>query len=123
MPSELTARYLQQSGHYTISTGRVKPRAFHPARRDHKTSIFRIHKLTEHEIWNLGDLYVASQSGKAIRARAELSIEQITGIGLCVEPNEPPPRHADIVDWPREKDDYMSLAQELAAVAVLRPRA
>jgi hypothetical protein len=121
-PSEVTSRYLLQSGHYTALTGRVKPRAFHPAVRDHKTSVFRVQELTERQIWSLGDQYVASPLGKELRARAELSVAQITAVGLQVEPAEPPPRHANIVDWPIEKHEWMSRAQELAAVAVLRLR-
>jgi hypothetical protein len=121
-PSEITSRYLLQSGHYTASTGRVRPRAFHPAARDHQTSVFRVQELTERQIWSLGDRYVASPSGKDLRARAELSVAQIREIGLQVEPAEPPPRHANIVGWPIEKDEWMSRAQELAAVAILRLR-
>ena len=122
IPNELVSRYLTQSGHYAESTDRVKANAFHPARRDHKTSVFRIQALTENQIWKLGDVYVAASSGKKIRARAELSVTQITDIGLRVEPDEPPIRHSNIVGWPNGKDALMSQAQEVAAVAVLRVR-
>ena len=118
-PSEITSRYLLQSGHYTASTGRVKPRAFHPAARDHKTSVFRVQELTERQIWSLGDRYIAFPLGKELHARAELSVEQTIEIGLQVEPAELPPRHANIVSWPIEKHEWMSRAQELAAVAIL----
>lgn len=101
----------------------MKPAAFHPAvNKDHKTSVFRIQELTEQQIWSLGDKYVASRSGREVRARAELLVEQITNVGLRVEPSTPPPRHGDIIGWPREKNKWMSLAQELAAVAVLQVR-
>jgi len=121
-PGEVVSRYLLQSGHYTASTGRVKPRAFHPAPRDHRTSVFRVQGLTERQIWSLGDEYVARQLGKELGARAELSVAQIASVGLRVESAEPPPRHANIVDWPGEKHEWMSRAQELAAVATLRLR-
>jgi hypothetical protein len=117
-PDEVTSRYLRQSNHYTASTGRVKPHAFHPAPADYKTSVFRVPGLTEHEIWELGDTHV----GSALRARAELSVAQIMDVGLQVEPQEPPQRHANIVGWPVEKAAMMSRAQELAAVATLRLR-
>lgn len=65
---------------------------------------------------------MALPAGTELRARAELSVGQITGVGLRVESAEPPPRHANIVDWPLEKHEWMSLAQELAAVATLRLR-
>ena len=100
----------------------MKARAFHPAPSDHKKSVFRVRGLTEHEIWKLGDMYVALPRGKELRARAELLVEQITGVGLRVEPEEPPPRHANIVGWPEEKHEWMSRAQELAELATLRLR-
>jgi hypothetical protein len=78
--------------------------------------------LTEGEIWVLGDEHINLPLGSTIVARAELSVEQITTIGLHVESAEPPPRHANIRDWPVGKDERMSKAQELAAVAILRLR-
>jgi hypothetical protein len=121
-PGEGVSRYLLQSGHYAASTGQVKPRAFHPAARDYKTSVFRVQGLIEHQIWSLGDKYVAQPQGKQLRAYAELSVALIIGVGLRIEPKEPPPRHANIINWPREKDKMMSRAQELAAEAILRLR-
>jgi hypothetical protein len=111
-----------QIGHYTASTGRVKPRTFHPASRDHKTSIFRVQSLPETRIWKLGDLYVADTRNQPILARAEVCVADIRRITLLVEPNEPPPRHANIANWPGEKHEWMSKAQELAAVAALKLR-
>jgi hypothetical protein len=78
--------------------------------------------LTDGEIWALGDEYINLPLGSALLARAELSVEQITAIGLHVESAEPPPRHANIMDWPMGKDERMSKAQELAAVAILQLR-
>jgi len=123
VPSEVTSRYLRQSPHYAPSDRRVKWRAFSPHPGDHKTSVFRVQGLTESEIWSLGDEHVGRPSGNEILALAELSVEQITNAGLLVEPAEPPPRHANIANWPVEKDEWMSKAQELAAVAILRLRA
>ncbi|MGH7774408.1 MAG: hypothetical protein ACREQA_19465 [Candidatus Binatia bacterium] len=102
------------------SRGRVKPRAFHPARKDHKTSVFRIRGLSEKQIWLLGDVYVAAVVGREILARAEFSIAHIHSVALRLEPDEPPPRHANIAGWASEKDRWMSQAQELAASATLR---
>ena len=71
----------------------------------------------------MGEAYVDLPLGNKLRARAELSVAQITGVGLRVESAEPPPRHANIAGWPGEKHEWMSRAQELAAVATLRLRA
>ena len=102
------------------SNGRVKPRVFHPAPKDHKTSVFRIPGLSEKEIWQFGDVYVAAVVGRKILARAEVSVGQVNSIALRVEPDEPPPRHANVTGWASEKDRWMSQAQELAALATLR---
>ena len=115
---EPISRYLRQSGHFSASNARVKPRAYHPAPADHKVSVFRVQGLTEVEIWLLGD---ASVTG-GLEARADLSVAQVCETGLHLESAEPPIRHADIVGWPVEKDAWMSKAQELAAKAVLRLR-
>ena len=84
--------------------------------------MFRVQGLRERQIWRLGDAFVALPLGNELRARAELSVAQITGFGLRVESAEPPPRHANIADWPGEKHEWMSRAQELADVATLRLR-
>ena len=117
---EVTARYLHQAGHFVASRGRVKPQAFHPARKDHKTSVFRISGLSEKEIWRFGDVYVSAVMGRKILARAEVSVAQVDSVELRVESDEPPPRHANITGWASEKDRWMSQAQELAALATLR---
>lgn len=121
-PDEVTSRYLRHSNQYAASNGRVKPHALHPAPADHKTSVFRVQGLIESEIWSLGDAHVRDPSGSELRARAELLVSQIVDVGLQVEPEEPPQRHANIVGWPLEKREWMSKAQGLAAVATLRLR-
>ena len=77
-------------------------------------------RLSEKEIWQFGDVYVAAVVGRKILARAEVSVGQVDSIALRVEPDEPPPRHANITGWASEKDQWMSQAQELAALATLR---
>jgi len=118
----MISRYLLQSGHYNASTGRVRPRAFHPAPHDHKTSVFRVQGLEERKIWKLGEIYVARPFGKELRARADLSVANVVAVGLRVESKEPPPRHGNIIDWPVEKHAWMSRAQEVAEGATLRLR-
>jgi len=117
---ELTTRYLHQASHFVPSRSRVKPRAFHPAPKDHKTSVFRIRGLSERQIWQIGDVYVASVVARKILARADVSVTQVQSVGLQVEADEPPRRHANITGWASEKDRWMSEAQELAALATLR---
>ena len=119
-PDEVATRYLHQEGHFAASSGRVKPRAFHPAREDHKTSVFRIAGLSERKVWLLGDLRVTAALKRKILARADVLVTHVQSVGLQVQPDEPPPRHANITGWASEKDRWMSEAQELALLATLR---
>ncbi len=70
----------------------------------------------------MGDHLVASVSGRRLLARAELNVANITSVGLQVEVDDTPPRHANIIGWPLEKDEWMSLAQQLATFATLKIR-
>jgi len=78
--------------------------------------------LLDAGVWELADRYVATVREQPVIARAELAVAEITSLGLSVEPNDHPPRHANITGWPSAKDEWKSLAQELAARARLRVR-
>lgn len=117
---EVICRYLYQKGHYTLSTGRVKPRAFHPP-ADYRTSVYRTLDLNEGAIWSLGDKH-ASRQGQLPIARGDLTANEVGLGGLRLEASPPPPRHADIIGWAQDKDAMMSQAQEIAASARLRVR-
>lgn len=121
-PEEPTARYLLDRRHFSPQKGRVKPKALHPAPADHRTSVFRIEKLSEAQVWKLGEVHVAIPRNRELLARAELKARDITSVGLSLQANEPPPRHANITGWPVAKHEWMSLAQELAARATLKVR-
>lgn len=121
-PQEPLARFLFNRKHYAREKGRVKPRAFQPAAKDNKTSVFRTIDLAEEEVWRLADEHAAGDRGKA-EARAVLLVRQVTDAGLRVEPDDIPPRHANLAGWPTAKDEWKSIAQELAAEATLIVRA
>ncbi len=120
-PEELTARFLVDGRHFREDKGQVKARAFQPA-RDNRTSVFRVAGLDEKGIWNIGDIHVAPRRNRPILGRAELTVGEITSVGLRLEPDNQPYRHANIAGWPPAKDEQKSLAQELAANARLRAR-
>jgi hypothetical protein len=114
-------RFLWQSNQYTPSTYRVKPKAFQPNKADHKVSVFRVHGLRSSRIWQLADAFIRNEDNE-IRARAELVIRDVRTIGLQVEPKEPPIRHANITGWSSAKHEWMSQAQQVAAIAKLELR-
>lgn len=121
-PSSVT-RFLFDHGHYVISTGRVKPRAFEPSIRDNTTSVFVIDGLPDQAIWNISTLHIAPLRGRDAAVRADIPSAAIEQIDLALDVDDTPPGHAAIVGWPPEKDRVKMLAQQLAADAVLHVKA
>lgn len=81
-------------------------------------------------VWAHGDEHVAAEQGRDILARGdfeakELASVAVDGFQLSIIPDEPPPRHANIIGWPtqEQKEVQRLLAAELAArtTLVVRP--
>jgi hypothetical protein len=85
-------------------------------------SVFRVRDLSEEQIWNIGEDHVAEPRGKVLYGRADLNVNDVTSQGLKLDPDNNPPRHANIVGWPPEKDRQLLLAQELAHASFLTIR-
>ncbi len=102
--------------------GTLRYKALLPG-RDGKRSVFRICGLTELEIWDLGLEKVAMIRCLPLLGRFDLKAALVYDQKLNILPDEDPrSRHADIVGWPAEKDKTRSIAQVLAAEAVIRNR-
>ncbi len=91
-------------------------------------SVARTAGLSENEVWDHADTYVAVES-RAVLARGDLLAERIVSVvvddsQLALIPDEPPPRHANIIGWPspEQKETRRMLALELAARATLTIR-
>lgn len=88
--------------------------------RNGETSVYRTIDLSEKEIYEIGQRYVAEVLGKGLLERAEIVVSTILEQDLRVEPYpDPHPRHANIVDWPEDKSKCRLIAIELAAAAQL----
>ena len=61
-------------------------------------------------------------TARTLHGRADILASQVEVVGLRLKPDNVPERHAEIVGWPQAKDEQLSLAQQLAAVALLRLR-
>ena len=118
-PAEKLARYLLDKSKFASTKSRVKANAFAPP-PDGDVSVYRIDALSETEIWEIGQAFVAAVLDKPLRARADLSASDVFQAGLLVEaaPN-PHPRHANITDWPPSKDKQLQIAAELAEASIL----
>lgn len=123
-PSESLARYLTHKNHYNLKDGHVRWQAFDPP-PDLRLSVFRIDGFTAQQIWDNGQKNVAPH----IHGMARITASEVTGINLNsvnleIEAESPPPRHACIIGWPKEKSERKLFTIELAARAglILRPQ-
>lgn len=111
----LVARFLS-SGH--CSTTRVKENAFHPP-SDGALSVFVIDGLpSDEDVHAIGRTHV-SKPDKRCKGYAEIGIVNFTQQKLSFARDDNPERHGTVKGWPIEKDFMKSIAQQLAAEAVL----
>lgn len=97
----------------------MKYAAYLPASNG-ETSVYRTSGLTEEEIWEIGQEKVAKPSGRSLHARGDTPASVILKTGLAITPETTPhPLHANIVNWPLEKDEQRMLALEIANEATL----
>ena len=117
--SECLARYILEKGKFVISKGRVKHSVFMPP-SDLKLSVYRIAGLSENKVWEIGRIYVADKQGKSLLGRADIIALSVYEQNLKVE-SDPSlhPLHANIVDWPPDKEAQKEIALELADAAQL----
>ena len=114
--TEPLAKFLYfRTGHYRIDPLKPTWRAFMPRKETRELSVFRTAGLSEAKIWELAAIRVKSNP----KARAVVSPQDVVASGLEVDPDNIPPRHANIVGWPAGKDAQMSHAVELAAQGTL----
>jgi hypothetical protein len=109
------ARFLTSSGHFNASA--VKPAAFMPNPKNGETSVFRHGAEPFESLKKIGEQEVGGL--RPVHGAAIVKAGMVRAAQLEVRAGEPPPRHADIVDWPwDQKDpDFGKAAQkELAAL-------
>lgn len=117
---EVIARYITSKSGYSRQKDIVKPQAFMPP-PILKLSVFRIDNISEPEIWKIGIKKVINKMNKPtnLHGRADIQALNIIDSKLQIEPDNIPPRHANIIGWPELKEKQKSIAQELAAKASL----
>ena len=119
-PDEVLSRYLLSRSLFSPQKKRVKSSAFLPP-PDLKLSVFRVNGLTEKEIWELGerDVVQKQSTSKTLYGRADVKASSVWNVNLRIDPNDIPPRHADLIGWPEEKSARKLIALELAEQAEL----
>ncbi|MDA1067441.1 MAG: hypothetical protein O3C43_13155 [Verrucomicrobia bacterium] len=98
---EPLARFLTSSGHF--SNLKVKQAAFLPSPKDGRTSVFRHGVEPKTGLESIGHLEIGSE--RNLYGAGIVKASDVRAVKLDVEAIEPPPRHADIFDWPWMKDD------------------
>jgi hypothetical protein len=120
LPAEIAdeedlARFLTSSNHYNASM--VRPAAFLPNPHNGETSVFRHGAEPLEELKSIAQKEVGEQ--RSIHGAAIVKASVVREAELEVRAKEPPPRHADIIDWPWTKDDpdlNKARQKELAAL-------
>jgi hypothetical protein len=109
---EWLARYIVRKQHVR-QDGTVKPDPFIPFKHV-ELSVTRHLALTEQQIWDIGDR-VASQTHTQLQGRADVQASAYIRQRLRVvaAPEEHNPNHANVVDWPSDKQAQKEIALEI----------
>lgn len=114
------ARFLTSRSHFSIDKKIVKPGAFMPMTNSStgvlETSVFQVSEIMDEEIWAIGKKNVVNEaSGRTLYGRGDLHSKSVLEIGLVVEPDHNPPRHANIRGWPEKPSEQKLFALKLAS--------
>lgn len=112
---EILARYIYSKNHYRSSDHTARHSVFMPP-EDRRLSVFRISGLQENDVWSIGDNLRSQPS----LGRADIKALSVLEIGLLIDADDIPPRHANIIGWPEEASAIKLKAMELAEKASLR---
>lgn len=114
----------RKENYHGISEIVIQPEAFEPPRISNDLSVYRISDLKpgpdERSIWFIGKFVERErQRGKNpsnLYGRADLLVSQVRDVNLDVIPFEPPPRHANIENFPSSNPDFerFQVQQKLA---------
>ncbi|MGB8225977.1 MAG: hypothetical protein WCE45_03780 [Sedimentisphaerales bacterium] len=115
-PDELLARYITSSKWIRKQDQTVKQDAFIPPNSE--LSVTRHLGLTEEAIWKIGKKIVES-TPRFLHGRADVETSHVIAQRLNVvpQPEDDNPNHANIINWPPDKDARKMCALEIAKVA------
>jgi len=115
-PDELLARYITSSKWIRKQDQTVKQDAFIPP--DSELSVTRHLHLTEKAIWIIGEK-IAESIPRHLHGRADVKTSHVIAQRLNVvpQPEDDNPNHANIINWPPDKDARKICALEIARVA------
>ena len=80
-----------------------RPSAFLPNPANGETSVFRFENNDRSKLRKRADAHIGSN--RTIKGAAIVLAAVVRSTGLTINATEPPPAHADIVDWPPLGED------------------
>ena len=105
--TDVLSRYATHSNHF--NTFGITPRAFLPDKHL-RLSVFC---TTDQVLEEIIDIAKANVQGK-VYGHGSCTVSFIEGLGLNIDYNNEPERHADIINWPLTKDEQKNFAQKLS---------
>lgn len=124
LANENVSRFLTSKRQFARSKNIVKFSAFIP-NRDGETSVYRTTGISDAKIWLIGEKFVRFPIAKVrgsctLYGRGDIKAQEILNANLALVPKPMPhPRHADILDWPENKESRLMLAIMLADKSTL----
>ena len=116
---ELLTRYIFHQALFNPNTGTVKPTVFTPHKDRNDLSVYRITGCSEPEIWELANNFVKPKD-KTTLARADTQAESYYKAGLrIVSLKTPHIRHANVENWPLDRDDRNEIRRQLSEASRL----
>ncbi len=117
--SEPICRFIMGTDYYRPSDKSVRHNAFMPNKHG-ETSVYRTIALNAEKIYDLGERFVAPARKKPIKGWADILASRIMEQQLRVDPKpHPHHRHANIVDWPEDREKNRLIAIKLASESEL----
>jgi len=115
-PNDPLTRFLTTKKHLNAEERSVRHHAFLPRPSSLEVSVFQTRGLSETRIWTLAEKNIRVRK---LFGRADITVVHVQDVGLRVDPDHHPSRHANIIGWPTEKDHQIELAIVLAIKARL----
>ena len=114
------ARFLTSSGQFNAAG--AKPAAFLPNAKNGETSVFRHGSEPRASLWQIANDYVSA--ARTVHGAALFKAKHVRSALLDVVAQEPPPRHANIVNWPTSQaDPDMAKAEQKVRAALIAQHA
>lgn len=114
--SEKLSRFIFKDDYIRRQDNKVHWRAFDPPKHNLILSIQRISDVIEEEIWSIGER-IATERRQTLKGRADIMVSSVRNNRLDIVPDAPPSKHANIINWPPQKEERMGIAMKLAASA------